>query len=55
MSDDEPATDKFEFEKQLPIGEGTKKFWDEDAAYEFIEQRVWPDVRFAPTVVAWTR
>ncbi|NNJ73649.1 MAG: transposase [Anderseniella sp.] len=48
MTDDEAATDKFEFEKQLPTGDGTKKFWDEDAAYEFIEQRVWPDGPVCP-------
>lgn len=29
-------------------GDGTKKFWDEDAAYEFVEQRVWPDGPVCP-------
>jgi transposase-like protein len=29
-------------------GDGTKKFWDEDAAYEFIEQRIWPDGPVCP-------
>ncbi len=29
-------------------GDGTKKFLDEDAAYEFVEQRVWPDGPVCP-------
>ena len=28
--------------------DGTRKFWDEDAAYEFVEQRIWPDGPVCP-------
>lgn len=30
------------------FGKGTEKFWDEEAAYEFVEQRVWPDGPVCP-------
>ena len=30
------------------LHETTRKFWDEDAAYEFIEQQVWPDGPVCP-------
>lgn len=28
--------------------DGSRKFWDEDAAYDFVEQRVWPDGPVCP-------
>ena len=30
------------------LHENTKQFWDEEAAYEFVEQRVWPDGPVCP-------
>lgn len=41
-------TDKFQFEIQVSNQDRTRKFWDEDAAYEFIEHRVWPDGPVCP-------
>ena len=28
--------------------DGTRKFWDEEAAYEFVEEQVWPDGPVCP-------
>ncbi len=41
-------TEKIGFEDLIPTGDKTRKFWDEDAAYDFIEHRVWPDGPVCP-------